>query len=85
MPDSFATLRTVACQALLFLAFPRQEYWAGLPFPSPGDLPDTGIEFASSAHISFISGRFFTTDASGKPLNETILSHRKGEHLKRCG
>ena len=35
---------TVACQALLSLGFPRQEYRSGLPFPLPGDLPDPGIE-----------------------------------------
>ena len=40
----FETLWTVACQAPLFMGFPRQEYWNGLPFPSPGDLPDPGIK-----------------------------------------
>ena len=35
---------TVACQAPLSMAFSRQKYWSGLPFPSPGDLPDPGIE-----------------------------------------
>ena len=35
---------TVACQAPLSVGFSRQEYWSGLPFPSPGDLPDPGIE-----------------------------------------
>ena len=40
----FATLWTVACQALPSVGFSRQEYWSRLPFPSPGDLPDSGIE-----------------------------------------
>ena len=40
----FATPWTVACQAPLSVGFPRQEYWSGLPFPSPGDLPDPGIK-----------------------------------------
>ena len=40
---------TVACQAPLFVGFSRQEYWRGLPFPSPGDLPDPGIEPGSLA------------------------------------
>ena len=40
----FMTLWTVAYQALPFMEFPRQEYWSGLPFPSPGDLSDPGIE-----------------------------------------
>ena len=39
----FATLWTVAPQAPPSLGFSRQEYWSGLPFPSPGDLPDPGI------------------------------------------
>ena len=38
---------TVACQAPLSMGFSRQEYWNGLPFPSPGDLPDPGIESCS--------------------------------------
>ena len=40
---------TVACQAPLFMEFSRQEYWSGLPFPSPGDLSDTGIQPGSLA------------------------------------
>ena len=41
--------RSLACQAPLSLAFSRQECWSGWPFPSPGELPDPGIEPASSA------------------------------------
>ena len=40
----FMTPRTVACQALLSMEFSRQEYRSGLSFPSPGDLPKSGIE-----------------------------------------
>ena len=40
----FATPWTVAHQVPLSVEFSRQAYWSGLPFPSPGDLPDTGIE-----------------------------------------
>ena len=40
----FATPWTVAYQAPLSMGFSRQEYWSGLPFPFPGDLPDPGIE-----------------------------------------
>ena len=40
----FATPWTVAYQAFLSMGFSRQEYWSGLPFPSPGNLPDPGIE-----------------------------------------
>ena len=39
-----ATPWTIAHQAHLSMGFPRQEYWTGLPFPSPGDLPDLGAE-----------------------------------------
>ena len=45
----FATPWTVAYQALLSMGFSRQEYWSGLPFPSPGDLPDPGIKPRSPA------------------------------------
>ena len=40
----FSTPWTVAYQAPPSMGFSRQEYWSGLPFPSPGDLPDAGIE-----------------------------------------
>ena len=48
MPDS-ATQWTVAHQAPLSMGFSRQGYWSGLPFPSPGDLPDPGIKLRSPA------------------------------------
>ena len=47
--DSFATSWTVALQATLSVGFSRQENWSGLPFPSPGDLPDPGIDPTSCA------------------------------------
>ena len=48
----FATPWTVAHQTPLSMGFPRQEYWNGLLFPSPGDLPDPGIEARSPALIA---------------------------------
>ena len=54
------TPRTVAHQVPLSRGFPRQEYWSGLPFPSPGDLPDPGIE-PTSLESSALTSRFFTT------------------------
>ena len=45
----FATPWTVAYQAPPSMGFPRQENWSGLPFPSPGDLPNPGIEPGSPA------------------------------------
>ena len=53
----FATPWTVAHQAPPSIGFSRQEYWSGLPFPSPGDLPDPGIEPVSPA----LAGKFFTS------------------------
>ena len=46
---TLATPWTVACQAPLSMGFSRQAYWSGFPFPSPGDLPDLGIEPGSPA------------------------------------
>ena len=53
---------TVACQVPLSLGFSRQEYLSGLPFPSPGDLPNLGMELAFPA----LAGWFFTTEQPGK-------------------
>ena len=65
----FAQLCPTACdsmdearRALLSMGFPRQ-YQSGLPFPSPGDLPDPGIKPESTA----LAGRFFTTEPPRKP------------------
>ena len=55
----FETLWTVVHQAPLSMGFPRQEYWNGLPFLSPGDLPNPGIKPVSVSHV--LSGGFFTT------------------------
>ena len=56
---------TVANQAPLSLGFFRQEYWSGLPFPPPEDLPDPRIESVSPAS-PVLAGRFFTTEPPGK-------------------
>ena len=45
----FVIAWTVACQASLSMEFSRQEYWGGLPFPTLGDLPDSGTEPVSTA------------------------------------
>ena len=66
MSDSVA-LRTAACQASLSKGFSRQEYWSGLSFPPPGDLPDPGIK-PMSLMSSALAGGFFTTSATGKPV-----------------
>ena len=58
--DSHTTPWTVAPQAPLSMGFSKQEYWSGLPFPSPGDLPDPGIELASLMS-PVLAGRLFIT------------------------
>ena len=50
-------------QAPLSMWFPRQEYWFGLPFPTPGNLSDPGIKSTSPC----LAGGFFTTEPAGKP------------------
>ena len=57
----FATLWTVACQAPLFMGFSRQEYWSGLPCPSPRDLPNPGIEPASLRSCALASVFYSST------------------------
>ena len=54
------TTWTVAHQAIVPMEFSRQEYWSGLPFPTPGDLPDLGIESVSLGSPA-LAGGFFTT------------------------
>ena len=49
MPNTFVTPWTVAHQTPLSMGFRRQEYWSGLPFPTPGDLSDPGIKPESPA------------------------------------
>ena len=61
----FATPWTATCQAAQSMAFSRQEYWSGLPFPSPGDLPDPGIELRSPA----LQADSLPSELPGKPLS----------------
>ena len=60
----FAAPWTVALQAPLSMGFPRQEYWSGLPGPSAGDLPDSGVEPTAPA----LAGGFLTAEPPGKPI-----------------
>ena len=74
---------TVTCQAPLSMEFSRQEYWSGLPFPSPGDLPDLGIKpmpYASPA----LAGGFFTTVPPGKPYKWGGVSQISTQQLVTC-
>ena len=74
----FASPWTVAHQAPLSMEFSRQEYCSRVPFPSPGDLPDPGLEPLSPASPA-LAVRFFTTQSPGKPFKyfylETITAN----------
>ena len=70
---------TIVHQAPLSMAFPRQEYWNGLPFPTPGDLTHPGIKHTSPALL----GGFFTTELSRKP--QIIVTMNRGETSGTAG
>ena len=79
----FATPRTVAYQAPQSMGFSRQEYWSGLPFPSPGDLPNPGIEPGSptlqaDALSSEPPGKF---DSNAKTRFKILLIHYFSKYL----
>ena len=76
MSISFATPRTVTCQAPLSMGFPRQGYWDSLPFPLPGDLPNPENKPTSLASPA-LAGGFFTTEPPGSPEENNI-------HLSVC-
>ena len=63
MSNSFVTPQTVAHQAPLSMGVSQQKCWSGLPFPSPGDLPDS-----DGTHVSYIAGRVFIADHQGSPM-----------------
>ena len=69
----FATPWTVAHQAPLSVGFPRLEYWSGLPFLTPQDLPDPGIKPVFLASPS-LAGGFFTAVPAGRGLVSTQVS-----------
>ena len=62
--QSYPTLWTLTCQASRSMEFSRQEYWSGLPFPSPGDLPDPGIE----PRFPALQADSLPSEPPGKPM-----------------
>ena len=72
----FATLWTVTHQAPLSMGFSRQKYWSGLPCPSPGNLPNPGIEPKSLKSPSLASG-FFTTSITWETVKGTLWLHNR--------
>ena len=77
----FATTRTVAHQAPMSMGLFRQEYWSGLPFLPPGDLPDPGIEPTSPASPAFQADSL-STEPSGKTRNHIIQCVLEG--MRKC-
>ena len=71
----FVTPRTVACQAPLFMEFSRQEYWSGLPFPPPGDLPDPGIEPMSPVSPALQADSLLLEPSTGEAHRKIILGN----------
>ena len=69
----FATPWTVTHKAPRSMGFSRQKYWSGLPFPSPGDLPNPGIESTSFTSPT-LAGGFFTTSVLGNLIKFEILN-----------
>ena len=78
----FVTPKTVACQAPLSTEFSRQEYWSGLPFPPPGDLPNPGIKPASLMSPA-LGGGFFTISATWEVHNSFDIFPQMGLAVKR--
>ena len=74
----FATPWTVAHQAPLSMGFSRQESWSGLPFPSPGDLPDTGIEPRSPA----LQADALTSEPPGNFLGSVYFGQLEVDRLQ---
>ena len=64
----FAAPQAIACQASLYMRYSRQEYWSGLPFAPPRDLPNRRTEPSSPASPA-LAGRLFTTEPPGKPIS----------------
>ena len=71
----FASPRTAAYQVPPSMGFSRQEYWSGLPFPSPGDLPHPGIEPRSPT----LQADALTSEPPGKPANLHIIPYKQEE------
>ena len=88
--DSFATPWMVVRQAPLSMRFPRQEYWNGLPFPSPGDLPHRELDLVSPASPILAGGLFYhcptweKQDSPGGPVVKTLHFQWQGWGFDLC-
>ena len=79
----FAILWTAACQASLSMGYFRQEYWNGLPFPPPRDLPDPAIELTSPVSPPLQTDSL-PLEPPGKPVNPKLLIyyHQPKQHFQ---
>ena len=80
MFNSFATPWTIAHQAPLSMGFSRQEYWSGLPYPPPWNLPDSGIKPRYPVYPALQAGSL-PTEPPGKPLYHCATSKIKSPEL----
>ena len=85
LSNSFVTSQTIVCQPHMPREFSRQKYWNGLEFPTPGELPDPGIEH-SSLVSPVLAGRFFTQSPEKPHVIEiaSIFYKNKLVILKMC-
>ena len=83
MSNAFGTPQTVAQQAPLSMGFSRRKYWSGLPFPSPGDLPNAGIEpcLLSPLHLQVDS---LPLSATWETLNEILMASNTKTQRCKC-
>ena len=65
---------TGSCQAPLSMGFPKQEYWSGLPFPSPGDLSEPRMELSTLVSPALTGGFFITAEVCGQVQSQGINS-----------
>ena len=79
MFDSLQPQQTIAHQVPLSMVFSRQEYWSGQPIPSPGDLPDPGIEPVSPS----LQVDSLPTELPGKPKHQCKFSYHIGDKTRR--
>ena len=82
----FTTLWTVARQASLSMGFFRQEYWSGLPFPTPGDLPDPRIK-PTSPESPALQADSLPAEPPGKPMVDSYSTIKRNEvriHVTTC-
>ena len=77
----FVTPWTVARQSPRSMGFPKQKYWSGLPFPSPGDLPDPVIEPVDSLPLRYLGSQYMSTVLEGRSILCKFLSTDFTFHL----